>query len=217
MSGRKQWTTEDLERLVVGKMTTVTVPVGWKVKVGQRVLDLSEVERLLREARIIAQQECDCRKQLGNCDSPRDGCLCLDEEAEEMMEKGGAREIGLEEAMDALVRSNEAGLVHMAYTFTGHQKPDVICSCCSCCCVTLAAALKEGYPGLIFHSKLLAEDAEGCVHCGACVPVCNFGAREMKEKEMVYTPEKCFGCGLCVARCPGNIISMVEREEHEAS
>ena len=218
MSEKKSWTREQLEKIAVGKMTTVAVPVNTSFEAGQRVLDLGEMEELLKKARLISQQECDCKQRMGNCDSPQDGCLSLDEEAEDMIKNYGAHEIFLEDALAALKRTHEAGLVHMAYTMNGQDKVGVVCSCCSCCCHSLSAALDFDYPGLVLRSELVARDAaQGCVDCGTCVSRCHFGARKMVDEKMVYTTEKCFGCGLCVTTCPKVVITMVPRPEEESS
>ncbi len=214
MSTKKTWTREQLEQIGVGKMTSVAVPVNLGVSAGQRILDLSEMESLLRGARLISLQECYCKQRMGNCDMPRDGCLGLDGGAEEMIAKNGARVVSLEDALVALQRSHEAGLVHMAYTTIGQEKVSMVCSCCSCCCHSLTAALDYGYPGLVLSSKLIARDrSKGCTNCGTCVARCLFKAREMVDKRMVYSPEKCFGCGLCVTTCPEEVIGMAEREK----
>ena len=153
MKEQNTWTREQLEKSVVGKATAVTVPINVSVEAKQRVLDMSEMRGLLENAKFIAQQECYCRKTMKNCLDPMDGCLSLNEDGEAAIEKWGAKEITVEEGLEALKRTHEAGLVHMAYTFTGKDEPTMICSCCSCCCDTLTAALRYEYPGLIFHSK----------------------------------------------------------------
>jgi len=212
MTTKKSWTREELERGYVGKMTTVTVPVNISFQGGQRVLDLSEVEAILKDATLISQQECDCRKKMRNCMEPMDGCLSLDEEARDMIENHGARKITVEEGLQALKRTHEAGFVHMAYTMEGQEEAEIICSCCICCCHSLAAALEFGYPDHVFSSKLIAaQDEEACTNCGTCVPRCQFGARAMVEEKMAYERERCFGCGLCVTTCPEGAIEMVER------
>lgn len=49
-----------------------------------------------------------------------------------------------------------------------------------------------------------------CVGCGACEPVCPFGAIEMRDGKAFIT-EACTACGACVDTCPsGTIIREVE-------
>jgi len=214
---KKHWTRERLEKIAVGKHTALTIPVDIVMEAGQRILDLSEVEEVLRGARLISQQECDCRKQMGNCTEPMDGCLSFDEEAEEMIRKHGAHEVAVEDALASLERTHQAGMVHLAYTFTGKEKVGIVCSCCACCCHTMVAALEHDYPGMLFSSgKVARDDGASCVNCGKCVSRCQFGAREMKEGNMVFTQENCFGCGLCATSCQEKAISMVKRAGEEA-
>lgn len=218
MNTKKSWTRKQLEQITIGKMTTVTVPVNISFEAGQRILDLSEMEEILKNAKLISQQECDCRKRMGNCIEPMDGCLGLDEEAEEMIETCGSHEVSVEDALEALQRTHEAGLVHMAYTMTGQDKVGVICSCCSCCCHSLTAALEFGYPDHVFSSKFIAaQDDEKCTNCGICVSRCQFGAREMDDGKMSYHKERCFGCSICATKCSEGAIEMVKRSEDESS
>jgi len=212
MSEMKTWSREELEKQVVGKVTAVTIPVNISISPKQRVLDLTYMRELLENAEIIAQQECYCRKEMQNCVEPMDGCLSLNKKGEEAIAKGKAKQITVAQALEGLERTNEAGLVHMAYTFTGKEEPEVICSCCSCCCDTLTAALKYDYPDLIFHSeKVAVDDEKACVHCGVCVDRCQFSAREMIEGELVYHAARCYGCGLCVTTCPVGAIALMDR------
>ncbi len=177
-------------------------------------MDLSELEDILRSAEVISQGECDCRKKMGNCIEPMDGCLCLDDEAVVDIEKFGAKQITVEEALEAMRRTHDAGLVHMAYVYDGQEKPWVICSCCRCCCHSLSAALRFGYSDhVIFSNKISSQDNELCNDCGACEDRCQFQARVMEDDTLIYTPEKCAGCGLCLSDCPNEAITMKDREE----
>jgi Pyruvate/2-oxoacid:ferredoxin oxidoreductase delta subunit len=204
------WTPEELEN--VRTMKAVTVPVNMLFKGQEQILDLSEMEKILREAKAISLGECGCRKKYKKCDSPLDVCLSLDKQADEFVEKGLARKVSLAEALDALRRSHEAGLVHIAYTFEGQEKPNVVCSCCSCCCQTMSALVRFGMPNVLATSNYVASvDAETCINCGKCVERCEFGARTLDGNKMVYDSAKCFGCGLCVTTCPTKSTTLVKR------
>lgn len=50
----------------------------------------------------------------------------------------------------------------------------------------------------------------GCLGCGDCVTVCNFGAIYMDEKTglPVVDEDKCVACGACVTACPKNLIEL---------
>lgn len=212
MVDKNDWTREEIEE-EISSHTAVTIPVNSRIEAQQLILDLSEMKRILNEAKLIALGECYCRKKYQKCDGPIDVCLNLDKEAEEFMSKGLAKKVDLEEALEALRRSHEAGLVHIAYTFTGKEKPEVICSCCSCCCHSMSALVRFGMPEAVTVSKYIAaNNPKTCVGCGTCVERCQFKARQLKNGKMTYNSSRCFGCGLCVSTCPTQSNSLVNRE-----
>lgn len=211
MSANNDWTREELEE-DIGKITAVTIPVNIHIQGQQRILDLSEMKKTLREANLISLGECGCRKKVKRCDAPIDVCIGLDNKAEELIEKGLAKRTSLKEALEALERSHAAGLVHITYTFEGKEKPEYVCSCCSCCCQAMSALVRFGIPEAVVASKYIAlNNPETCINCGTCVERCRFEARHLENEKMIFNKAKCFGCGLCVSTCPTNSISLVKR------
>lgn len=146
MPEKRDWTKEELEKEYVNTMTAVTVPVNIHIEGQQRILELFEMKKILREAKLISLGECGCRKRLKKCDAPLDVCIGLDKKAGDMIQKGLAEKASLEQALEALDRSHAAGLVHIAYTFKGDQKPEFVCSCCPCCCHSMSALVRFGMP-----------------------------------------------------------------------
>ncbi|MDH5732900.1 MAG: 4Fe-4S binding protein [Candidatus Bathyarchaeota archaeon] len=212
MSEKNDWTREELEKEYVNTMTAVTIPVNIHIAGQQRILDLSEMKEILKEANLISLGTCDCRRDLKRCDAPLDVCISLNKEAEDMIKKGVAKKANLEEVLKALERSHAAGLVHIAYTFDGNEKPDVVCSCCSCCCHSMSALVRFGMPEAVIASKYVAlNKLEICVNCGTCVERCQFRARRLENGKLVYDKAGCFGCGVCVSTCPTKSISLVKR------
>jgi NAD-dependent dihydropyrimidine dehydrogenase PreA subunit len=141
-----------------------------------------------------------------------DGCLSLNDHARKMIERNGASPISIDDALEALGRTDEAGLVHTAYTFAGEDEIGVICSCCSCCCHSLSAAVRFGFEDHLFTSKYIAShDEDACRGCGTCVERCQFGAMHEGSDGVELSPEKCFGCGVCLRTCPQGAISLVDR------
>jgi Pyruvate/2-oxoacid:ferredoxin oxidoreductase delta subunit len=213
MAEKNDWTKEELEKEYVNTMTAVTVPVNIHIEGQQRILDLSEMKKILREAKLISLGECGCRKKLKKCDAPLDVCISLDKEARDYIKNGLAKKASLDEALEALERSHVAGLVHIAYTFEGNEKPDVVCSCCSCCCHSLSALIRFGIPEAIVASKYVTlNNPETCINCGTCVERCEFKARHLENGKLVYNRARCFGCGTCVSTCPTESISLVKRD-----
>jgi hypothetical protein len=130
---KNDWTREELQKEYVEKKTAVTVPAHITIHGQQMILDLSNMESLLRNAEIIALEDCGCRTKWHKCDAPTDFCISLNDEARDSV-KRGARRISLAQALVALQRSHRAGLVHMAFTISGKDETDLICNCRSCCC-----------------------------------------------------------------------------------
>ena len=217
MSGGRfenDWSTEELEDIYSDISQAVAVPVDIKMEAEHRVLDLGRMEEILRGAVTIVLQDCGCKVERGNCDAPRDVCLSIDEAADYEADSARyhPRKINLDEALDALRRSHEAGLVHLAYTMKGDERPKIICSCCPCCCHTLSGLLRFGIAKHVLRSDMISEtDRDACDDCGICEERCPFGAREMIEGRMVYDSDQCFGCGLCANRCPIHAIRLVEK------
>lgn len=193
-------------------MTAVTVPVNVSIHGQQTVLDMSSVENILRSAEIITVEDCGCRIKWHRCDAPLDVCLSMDNKAREAM-KSGARRISLSQALVVLQRSHKAGLVHLTFTFKGHEKPEVICSCCSCCCHSLSALVRFGMPDAVVAAEFIAhQNYDTCSNCGTCVKRCQFHARQMNsDGKLGFDGAKCFGCGLCMTTCPTNSITLTRR------
>jgi len=225
VSGRMQryprdYTEEELREQAASIEKAVTLPVNVEVEAEHRVLDLSEVEKLLRGAKNMVLQDCGCRTDKRNCNSPLDTCVSLDVEDDyvERYSQYHPRFVTVEEALYGLRRSHEAGLVHMAYVLKGSDKVSPICSCCPCCCHTLGGLTRFGISTKVLTSELVAQDDDAkCIHCGKCIERCVFGARAMVYGEKRYDATRCFGCGLCVTTCPAHAIRLTERTQTEPS
>lgn len=217
MEGKRfenDWTMDELGDIYADTEKAVTVPVNVKIEAEHRVLDLSRMEEILRDAELIVLQDCGCKTMRGNCDAPRGTCISLDAVAKDALKdtRYNPRVVTLDEALEALRTSHEAGLVHMAYTMEGDDSPKIICSCCSCCCHTLSGLLRFGIAKHVLKSDLTSETDMGiCKGSGVCVERCVFGARKIVDGELVHDPENCFGCGLCVSTCPEGAIRLVEK------
>jgi len=223
MAHRKQgyrfendWTVERLEtRTFQNYKEAVTVPVNVEIEAEHLVLNLENVKQILSKARTISVMDCSCRVKFGHCDAPVNTCIDINETAERNIRNGVAQEIALDEALDVLKKTHEAGLVHMALGQGEFYEPGVInsvCSCCSCCCSILSGILRFGLaPHLLKSQAISVTDASACTKCGDCVNRCQFGAREMVDGSLAFNPELCFGCSLCVSTCPTNAITLVDK------
>ena len=206
---------KELKEIADSLGSAIALPVKIEIEADHRVFDMSEVEKILRESENIFLADCGCRSIHHNCDSPMDTCLAVNvsQDYAEKNPTNHPRKVTVEEALTALRRSHEAGLVHMAYVMKGDEKPFLICSCCTCCCHTLGELLRNGIHTQVLTSKLIADDDDSkCVDCGKCVERCVFGARQVVDGEKKYDRTRCFGCGLCVSTCPSNAIRLVNRK-----
>jgi Pyruvate/2-oxoacid:ferredoxin oxidoreductase delta subunit len=211
MKGRKDYSEKQLKRQI-SSLTAVTIPVNLIIDSKQRIFDLTETENILKEASLISLGNCYCREKHKRCNNPLDVCIGLDQRARKLIDNGSAREVGLSEALDALKRSHNAGLVHISYTSKGEKKPRHICGCCSCCCPSMSALVRFGMSGAVIPSKYISiTNAETCKNCGICAKRCQFKARTFANGKMSYESTRCFGCGLCVTTCPTRSISLTTR------
>ncbi len=206
------WTKKELETKLANITVAVTIPVNVHIESKEKILDLKEVRSILEEAKVIAVSNCSCREKVHRCNAPLDVCFSVNERAQKFIDKKLAIKVTLKEALDALRRSHEAGLVHVALTLKGKEKPDIICSCCSCCCHSLGALIRFGMSDAVVASKYVAKyNPATCINCGKCVARCQFKARWIDNGKVKFDETRCFGCGVCVSTCPTNSISLITR------
>ena len=209
----KDWTKEEIDELLT-EYVPVTIPVSIKVEGKHKVLGFDELERILRKAKLISIEPCWCRLRVKGCEGPVDVCVCVDQEAEDAIGKREGRKATFDEAMDALRRGHEAGLVHLAYETPGHEMRS-ICSCCSCCCHTMSGItrLKFYDPSIVGPADVIAVHLpETCTDCGVCVERCHFKAWSFTGDKVKHDSALCAGCGVCVSFCPSASIKLVKRK-----
>jgi ferredoxin len=208
------WTAEEIKDIHSDYISVETITVNVEIEIENRFYDFGTVEKYLNKANTIAIQDCKCRTERRHCDTPLDVCILLNWRAEKAITKGSknAHFATVDEALDALRRGNEAGLVLTSIIRKGDDAPNTICSCCSCCCYTLSGMLRFGLSThMISSNQVSCEKNVGCIDCGRCVDRCHFDARKMVDGEMRFDSSKCFGCGLCVSTCPVRAIYLREK------
>lgn len=192
-------------------LTTRVISVNKKIAYGINILPYEESAEIVKRANKIALGQCQCRLAARKCDSPLDVCIMLDGWAEFLTDRRLARLVSIEEAIDALRRAEEAGLVHT----TNNTKTPVpfICNCCSCCCYMLRGVVEHRNLG---SSRFIASVyEEACTGCHGCVEICKFKGMEVNEEGIAKVmKDYCMGCGICSSVCPENAISMVQRSDY---
>ena len=187
------------------------IPVQQSLELLQWVLPTQQVHEILRNSRSFALANCLCRTKHKRCDNPLEVCFYTNDVADKMVERNTARRISLQKAEEALQLANEHGLIHLTI-YNPEQHIYALCSCCECCCHDIAFMKKLGRPDLVAHADYVAVvDTEACIHCGACMKRCVFGARSGESGAVVFHQAQCYGCGLCVSTCESNAIRMVRR------
>ncbi len=177
------------------------------------ILPYEAASQMMAKAKKIAVGNCPCRISEGKCDKPLETCLSFDGAAEFLAERGIARAITLDEAIDILKKTEEAGLVH-----TGSNNQEnllFICNCCVCCCHMLRLITEHNFPDGVAKSSYIAclED-DLCTGCEICVERCPVGAIACDHDIAELSKDKCIGCGLCVSQCPTDAVTLTKRDTY---
>jgi len=184
------------------------IPIHEAIDSKNQVLSFEDAAQILQDAKTIAVTTCVCRKLMKRCDAPLEVCLQINKGADYTIKRKTGRKIDLDEAMEILRRSEEAGLVHMTENTRGRN--NVICNCCSCCCEMLRFAKDTKTKGVLAPSRYLAQVLrEECTGCGLCEDICPVDAVIIDAEEIAQVAQdSCIGCGLCASACPTGAISL---------
>jgi len=143
--------------------------------------------------------------------SRRDVCICFNPWAQLHIDMGWGKEITKEEALDNLQKNQEEGLILMS---NNAQKPDFVCSCCSCCCEGISTINKLPNPADLMPINYYAQvDIDLCTGCGTCSEICQMGAIKLDNDVSSVIRKRCIGCGNCVAGCPSEALNLHKKEQ----
>jgi len=184
-----------------------SIPYG-----GMDIFPHEHAVELVESSPKAALAKCQCRFSVQKCHAPLDVCIMLNNWADFTIARGLAVRISKEQAIEALQRARDAGLVP---TCTNTKGPvPYICNCCPCCCFMLRGVIEFKHSTLAASSFIAVVDRDACVGCGECTERCPFDAMALDEENKVETsPERCYGCGVCSTICPEHAISMARRKE----
>ncbi|RLG54149.1 MAG: hypothetical protein DRO00_02030 [Thermoproteota archaeon] len=78
------------------------------------VIPFENAISIIEKADSISLRNCDCRMTFNNCNNPLRTCIALNEFSDELIDRGVAESISLEQAKEVLDEANRHGLVHQA-------------------------------------------------------------------------------------------------------
>ena len=193
------------------------ITVEAEIPAGMEIQPYDSVSRYIENSEYIAIATCYCRHHaelLGQpCDKPKDVCMALGEGAQFLSQRGFARLVSREEALEALDRAEKAGLVHCSSNTSEYI--EFICNCCSCHCGIVQSLLKDAaMPGMgAVSSFIMMVDEEKCMGCGDCIDRCPVQVLSMQDDMVVMDADGCIGCGLCVSVCATEALRMKARPD----
>jgi len=194
------------------------IPVGRTLDADkQAVFTNHMMEKVIREAKVIARAHCPCRVaySLGGrgCEHPNEVCMKFNDMARYVIDKGFAKEITKEEAFEIIRISEEAGLVHFVDNAAGEIQHN--CNCCGCACWNVGNLRRRKIPrdALMATYFMRETDEDECTGCGACVEICPVDVLKLDEDIPVVDEEWCIGCGVCATVCPSDAVQMRLRSD----
>lgn len=198
--------------------TMRVIPVNRTIKAGNQINTYDQAALYIEKYKPLSVSTCYCRHQArlidenDHCGNPDEVCMQFGRGAQFVIDRGMGREINKQEALQILLKSEEAGLIHCS---TNRQEIDWLCNCCSCHCVILNSALSKPKPGLAVNSGFQPEwELDLCTSCETCIERCPTNALTMNEEEFPEVDmDRCIGCGVCATGCPSEAIGLKEREE----
>ncbi len=192
----------------------------------ENVLPFEDAVELIKKAPSPSIIPCSCRTAFRNCDDPIRVCLPLSEATPSPREDGTPvidphhfvgdlgrlRRVSVDEAVESLKMSSDAGLVHM--TMNMQDDPWFICNCCPHACPLLRGLTTWKGVGAVAPSSFWSVlDEDLCNGCGNCEPRCPVDAIKMEDGLPEITHELCLGCGQCTFVCAPDALRLEKRED----
>lgn len=163
-----------------GGLLKVT-PVMKEMDAQRQVYSFEDLLTFVNKANKYSVADCACRLSAKlvdkGCIHPvEDTCVQFDDTADYYIRTGRGREVSREECIEILKKTEDAGLVHTAFSVEGEDYSSFICNCCGCSCSGLRFLnVFDGNP--FSKSNFRAQiTEENCVACGSCVEICPVNA-----------------------------------------
>ena len=177
------------------------------------ILPYDEIVPIIERSEYFEMHDCICRKQqelLGKrkCDFPIDMCMAIIP----VKQHPGPKSITKQQALNALKRAEEEGLVHTVSNVS--EGVYYVCNCCGCCCGILRGITEFGLENSVAKANYLAiVDTEFCSGCGICLDRCQINAITLVEGLAVVDESSCIGCGLCVTTCESDAMHLERKPD----
>lgn len=196
------------------------VPIEKDIPSRQEATPYEQVSKIIKDSQSFQIMSCVCKKEQGllenKCEYPLESCMAFAPIPGAFDKNPLGRDITKEEALAALDKFEELGLVHITGNYqSGHF---FLCNCCKCCCGVLQGITQLGMKaGDVVNSSYYAViDADECTVCGICADErCHVGAIEEGDDAYEVIKEKCIGCGLCISTCPVEAMQLVRKSPEE--
>ena len=188
------------------------IPAQGTVK-REYILPYDEILPLIERSEYFEMNDCICRKQQElldrrKCDFPLDMCMTI----LPVKRPPGPKSITKDQALDALQRAEEAGLVHTVSNVA--EGVYYVCNCCGCCCGILRGITEFGIENSVAKANYLAVvDTELCTGCGICIGRCQINAITLVGDIAEVDESSCIGCGLCVTTCESDAMHLERKQD----
>jgi NAD-dependent dihydropyrimidine dehydrogenase PreA subunit len=198
------------------------IPVGKTVPTGvQAVYPFHMMEHVIGKARAIAVAHCPCRiayRLAGRgCDHPTEVCMKFNDLARYVIDKGLAKEISKEEALEIVRLTEKAGLVHFVDNAEGEVQHN--CNCCGCACWNVGSIRRRKIPRDVLMATyfIRSTDEDLCTGCGECVDICPVQAVRLEGDLPVVEEAWCIGCGVCGTVCRTEAVRIEVRRDRSVA
>jgi len=195
-----------------------TIPIEQSIPQEYHIGSYDDIRQIIENIKgQIVVANCVCRQTKNiageHCTKTdlNESCLLFDEAAQRYLDWGIARSITKDEALDILMRAQEAGLVLQPQNT---QQPQFVCCCCGDCCGILTSVKRFPRPADMYATNYYAEvDPELCNGCEECIEICQLDARIMIDSVATVDLDRCIGCGNCIVICDSNANRLQKKED----
>ncbi len=141
-------------------------------------------------------------------------CLKYDDLAEYIADKKIGRKISRDEAVEITRRCEEKGLVHLVDNAREGIRHTCNCCGCCCWSVGSIKRRSIPRDVIMATYFIRETDQKNCTMCRACVDICPVKAvRFDDDGTCVVDADWCIGCGVCVPVCLSGAIRLVRKSD----